>query len=205
MFSGIVTDCLPCLKIYQEGSVVRMTFHRSVSFRELSEGESVCVDGVCLTVEKLSGDEMTFALGPETLKVTQWTQKKLQNKKFNLEKALTFHQALGGHFVTGHVDQVAGVSEYRREGEVVFLSVELPKGFENFFWKKGYITLNGVSLTVNKITNQSVSVCLIPKTLEKTNLSYLKIGDQINFEVDYFSRFFAHGFKYLKERLQGRS
>ncbi|MCY4512260.1 MAG: riboflavin synthase [Bdellovibrionales bacterium] len=202
MFSGIVTECLPCLKVYQESSILRIEFHRPLSFQDLSEGDSICVDGVCLTVEKLSGKEMIFALGPETLKITQWKKKDLKNKIFNLEKALTFHQTLGGHLVTGHVDQVARVSEYHKEGMSVLLNVELPKGFEKFFWKKGYITLNGVSLTVNTISQQILSVCLIPKTLEKTNLSDLKVGDQVNFEVDYFARFFVHGFEHLKSQFK---
>lgn len=198
MFSGIVTSCLPCLKVYQESSVLRVTFNRSIEFQDTSEGDSVCVDGVCLTVESLSKNEMIFTLGPETLKITGWQQKDFENKKFNLEKSITFNQALGGHLVTGHVDHVAKVLESYREGETVFLKVELPAGYEKFFWKKGYIALNGVSLTVNEVTQRILNFCLIPKTLEKTNLSNLKKGDKVNFEVDYFARFFVHGFEHLK-------
>ena len=157
------------------------------------------MDGVCLTVENMSENDMAFALGPETLKITKWNQKFLQNKKFNLEKALTFNQVIGGHFVTGHVDSTAKVLEYHREGETAFLKIKLPDGFEKFFRKKGYIALNGVSLTVNEASDRNLSFCLIPKTLEKTNLLHLKPGDKVNFEVDYFARLFIQGFEYLKE------
>ena len=199
MFSGIVTNCLPCLKVYQDDSILRITFNRSIEFKDISEGDSVCVDGVCLTVESLSKNEMIFALGPETLKITGWQKKNFENKNFNLEKALTFNQALGGHLVTGHVDHVAKVLESYQEGETAFLKIELPAGYEKFFWKKGYITLNGVSLTINEATKGTLNFCLIPKTLEKTNLSTLKAGDKVNFEVDYFARFFVHGLEHFKE------
>ena len=147
---------------------------------------------------------MTFALGPETLKITKWNKKNLRDKNFNLEKALTFNQAVGGHFVTGHVDSVAKVLEYRKEGETAFLKVKLPPGFEKFFRKKGYIALNGVSLTVNEVADGNLNFCLIPKTLEKTNLPHLKTGDKVNFEVDYFARLFAQGFEHLKETIKKR-
>ena len=109
---------------------------------------------------------------------------------------------MGGHFVTGHVDGVGRVSERYSEGESVLLKVKLPEEFRNFFWRKGYMALNGVSLTVNKVEGTNVNLCLIPKTLEKTNLSDLKSGDRINFEVDYFARFFVNGFEYFREEMK---
>ena len=163
----------------------------------------MAVDGVCLTAESLSQGRMTFALGPETLKITGWNKETFQRgKRFNLEKSLTLNQALGGHFVTGHTDGRARVSEYQKEGESVFLTLELAKGFESFFQKKGYIALNGVSLTVNEAEGDHLKLCLVPKTLQKTNLSDLKVGDLANFEVDYFARFFVQGFKQLKKELK---
>lgn len=202
MFSGIITDCLSCLRVHQNNSLLRVSFSRLENFQTISEGDSVCVDGVCLTVESLNEKEMTFALGPETLKITGWDKNTFQNKKFNLEKAMCFGQPVGGHFVTGHVDGVGKISECSKEGESTLLTVDFPEEFKSFFWRKGYIALNGVSLTINEVVGHSVKFCLIPKTLEKTNLLALKIGDKVNFEVDYFSRFFVHGFKYLKENLK---
>ena len=203
VFSGIVTNCLPCLRVISEKAAFRVVFEQPAGFRNLFEGDSVAVDGVCLTVEDISKGCMTFALGPETLKITGWNQDIFHSeKKFNLEKSLTLNQAIGGHFVTGHADGRAGVSEYRKEGESVFLTIELAKGFEGFFWKKGYITLNGVSLTINETEGGRLKLCLVPKTLQKTNLSDLKVGDFANFEVDYFARFFVHGFQQLKKDLK---
>lgn len=202
MFSGVVTDCLPCLRVHQNHPLLRVVFSRLGRFQDIIEGDSVCLDGVCLTVESLSEEEMTFALGPETLQITKWNKTIFQNKQFNMEMAMNFGQAVGGHFVTGHVDGVGKVFKCHNEGESVLLGVELPKEFKNFFWRKGYITLNGVSLTINEVAEQDVNLCLIPKTLEKTNLSDLRIGDRVNFEVDYFARFFVHGFESFKEELK---
>ena len=163
------------------------------------------VDGVCLTVEALSETEMGFALGPETLKITGWSAELIKNKRFNLERALSFHQALGGHLVTGHVDGVAKVTHYQKEGGSVLLSVEAPRGFESFFWKKGFIALNGVSLTINGACRRILDFCLIPKTLEKTNLRFLKEGDLMNFETDYLTRPLVHGLDSLLRAVHSAS
>ena len=191
MFSGIVTECLSCLHLKSSGDLLRVTFLRPPAWENLKEGDSVSVDGVCLTVETLLKNTMAFAIGPETLKITKWRESSFQEKKFNLEQALSLNQSLGGHFVTGHVDGLAQVIFYKKKGECREMTLQLPKEFQKFFWKKGYITLNGASLTVNDIKNGNIEITLIPKTLEKTNLSSLREGDQLNFEVDLLARLFV--------------
>ena len=158
------------------------------------------MDGVCLTVEKLSKNSMLFAIGPETLKITQWKENTFQNKKFNMEQALTFHQTVGGHFVTGHVDGLTQVISCITKGESKQLALKLPEEFKKFFWKKSYIALNGASLTINNIEGNIIEICLIPKTLEKTNLNSLKEGDLLNFEVDSLARSFVHSFENIMQR-----
>lgn len=193
MFSGIVTECLPCLHLKSSGNLLRVTFSRPSPWENLKEGDSVSIDGVCLTVEALLKNTMAFAIGPETLKITKWGKNSFQDKKFNLERALSLNQSLGGHFVTGHVDGLAQVIFYKKKEECREMTLQLPKEFQKFFWKKGYITLNGASLTVNDVKNGNIEITLIPKTLEKTNLSDLKEGDQLNFEVDLLARLFVQG------------
>ena len=196
MFSGIITECVECLDFKVSDHLMRVTFPLPASYKNLKEGDSVSVDGVCLTVETLHNSTMTFGIGPETLKITQWRESSFQQKrKFNLEQALTLHQSLGGHLVTGHMDGLAEVLFLKEKGESREVKVKLPKGFQKFFWKKAYIALNGASFTVNNIRETILEVCLIPKTLEKTNLNSLKKGDFLNFEVDRLARLFVQGFE----------
>ena len=189
MFSGIVAGSFPCLD-FQSSS--KVTFKKPNSFKNLSIGDSVSVNGACLTVEDLKQDKMTFALGPETLKVTQWNSDSFKNKKFNLENSLTLNQSLGGHLVTGHVDGLMKILNYKKEQDSCIITLEIPQDYIKFFWPKAYVTLNGVSLTVNSITKNNLEVCVIPKTLEISNLSDLNLGDFCLFEVDYLARIQFH-------------
>ena len=200
MFSGIITECLKCLDCKASNHLMRVTFLKPSSYKNLTEGDSVSVDGVCLTVEKLLKDTMIFSIGPETLKITQWQESTFQEKKFNLEQALAFYQPVGGHLVAGHVDGLAQVISCTEKGESKEMKVKLPQGFQKFFWKKAYIALNGASLTVNNITGNTLDVCLIPKTLEKTNLNSVKEGDRLNFEVDSLTRLFVQSFENILSR-----
>ena len=184
MFSGIVAGSFSCLEFKNS----QITFEIPSSFKKLLIGDSVSVDGVCLTVEELKKGQMIFSLGVETLKITKWNKSSFKNKKFNLENSLTLNQALGGHFVTGHVDGLAHVLDCKKEKGSLLLTLKLPEDYIKFFSSKSYITLNGVSLTVNAIHKNQVDICVIPKTQELSNLSQLKRGDSCLFEVDYFSR-----------------
>ena len=200
MFSGIITECLKCLDCKASPHLIRVTFPRPSSYKNLKEGDSVSVDGVCLTVEKLHTNTMTFCIGPETLKITQWRESTFQKKKFNLEQALAFHQPVGGHLVAGHVDGLTKVLSCKEKGESKEVKIKLPEGFQKFFWRKAYIALNGASLTVNNISGTTLEVCLIPKTLEKTNLNSLKGGDRLNFEADNLARLFVQSFENILHR-----
>lgn len=200
MFSGIVTDCLAPLSCLTARHLLRVTFPKSSSFKTLNEGDSVSVDGVCLTIEVINKNKMSFCIGPETLRITGWTAKDLQKRKCNLEPSLKFNSSLGGHPVTGHVDGIVQLISIEKKGESREMNFRLPKGFQKFFWKKSYIALNGVSLTVNDKKGTVLKVCLIPKTLGKTNLSFLKAGDLLNFEVDRFARTLIHALENTKIR-----
>ena len=188
MFSGLIEQISPALKVSAKDQNLHLILKRPPAFQNLKEGESICVDGVCLTLEKFDNEKMFFSAGPETLKITHWTEGSLKNKTFHLERSLTLQSAMGGHLVTGHVDGLALVQKVKPQGDSRIVQLQVPKKFKNFFWKKGYIALNGISLTINQIQHNSLELCLIPKTLQLTNLSHIKKGDLLNFEVDYMSR-----------------
>ena len=195
MFSGIIEACLPCLRVEEQKGLFRVFFKKPSFFQDIKEGDSVCVDGVCLTVETLASEEMSFTLAFETLKKTQWKEADLKNKKFNLERSLSLNSALGGHWVTGHVDGVIEVAQASNKSGCILLELIIPEGYDTFFCEKGYIVLNGVSLTINEVQGRHLKLCLVPKTLEKTNLIEIKAGDFLNFEIDYFSRLVVNSLK----------
>ena len=202
MFSGLVEQTSPVLEVKAQPQCVYLIVKRPSVYNFLKEGDSLCVDGVCLTLDKLNKKTMSFGLGPETLKITGWTPAKLKNKTLNLERSITLQSAIGGHFLTGHVDGLALIRQIKKQGGSTIVQIRIPKEFKDFFWKKGYIAINGVSLTVNDVKGSDLELCLIPKTLKLTNLSSIQKGGLLNFEVDYMSRSLVNGFKALSKKLK---
>ena len=192
MFSGLVTAKSSVLEVKECESLLKLVLKRPNSFKELKTGESIAVDGVCLTLKSFDEQSMTFDLGPETLKITEWTAEKIKNKIFNLESSLSLRDMIGGQVLTGHVDGLAVITQAKKEGESCLLTVQVSKKFKKFIWERGYLALNGVSLTVSKIKRTKIDLCLIPETLKRTNLSFVKEGDSLNFEVDYMARSSIH-------------
>jgi riboflavin synthase len=188
MFSGIV-EAVSEIKSSQElQNAYRIQIAKPAAFEDLHIGDSVAVDGVCLTVEAFDTETITFALAAETIQVLHWNPSSWSGKKINLERSLRFGDRIHGHLVTGHVDSLGEVVHARLDGESFFLDVKVSDGVLPYVWKKGGITLNGVSLTVNAVKDSVVSVCLIPETLKRTNLGLLTPGQFVNVEPDYMAR-----------------
>ena len=202
MFSGLVTAVSSVLEVKEKDSLLQLVLKRPDSFKNLKEGESIAVDGVCLTLKNFDEQSMSFDLAPETLKITGWTASYIKDKTFNLEPSLSLQTAVGGQILTGHVDALAQVMRLKKKGESCLLTVQIPKSFKAFVYKKGYLALNGVSLTVNKLKKNNVELCLIPETLKRSNLSLIKEGDRLNFEVDYMSRFLVNAFQALSRKIK---
>jgi riboflavin synthase len=156
--------------------------------KDLKLGDSVAMDGVCLTVEALDEGSIQFFLSLETLKVTGWSKATLAGRFVNLEQSIRYGDRVHGHFVTGHVDGQGTVTAVVRHGETLRLSVHLDSPLLPFFWHKGACSLNGVSLTVNELQNQTAEFWLIPETLKRTTLASLKVGDRVNIETDWMAR-----------------
>ncbi len=188
MFSGIVESVMPIESSEELHNAYRVKVKKPSEFNDIKIGDSIACDGVCLTVEAFDEKQMTFALAAETIKVLNWNPQSWIGKKFNLERSLRFGDRIHGHLVTGHVDSLGKVTRAELEGESFFLDVEVADTILPYVWKKGSVTLNGVSLTVNELNNNLVSVCLIPETVKRTNLGDLKPGSLINVEPDYMAR-----------------
>ena len=164
----------------------------------MRDGESVAVDGVCLTVARRSEKIFEADAVAETLKNTTLGALRAGDS-VHLERALAVGDRLGGHLVQGHIDAVAKVVRLRCRGDDVRLTVTLPASLRGFVAKKGSIALHGVSLTVSAVTSRSFEVALIPETLARTNLGGLRAGDGVNVEVDLVARYLE---ALMRERLR---
>ena len=161
-------------------------------FISLSSGESISVNGVCLTLLPQFIPYLCFELSKETLEVTTLSSLTVGDK-VNLERSLLPHTRMGGHFVLGHIDSVSTIQSITHYGEFIelvigdFLQKELP-----YLVHKGCIAVEGISLTINEISSNKVRLMLVPHTLAHTNLSQKQVGDRVNIEFDYLSRIIAH-------------
>jgi riboflavin synthase len=198
MFSGIVEGVEPVLRSSQKQDTLQIFVKRPAFFNDLKNGDSISLNGVCLTVENFNETEIQFTLGQETLQVTGWTAESLQGSTVNLERSLRLGDRIHGHLVSGHVDTVAKTITVEK-GESWNITFEIKKMDRKFMWAKGSVTLNGVSLTVNKIEDRQLMVCLIPETLLRTNLKDLNVGDIINVEYDLWAKAFVN---YQEQRVQ---
>ncbi len=163
--------------------------------QELKVGDSLSVDGVCLTVTKIDGFELQADVSGETLKRTtlgSWQP----GRRVNLERALTPTTRMGGHIVQGHVDATGTVRRASRDGDGCMLSLEVPRDIAKYMVEKGSIAVNGVSLTIAEARDNTISIAVIPHTFEQTNIQFVRPGDAVNIEVDILAKYV---YKYLDE------
>jgi len=193
MFSGIVeTTGQIVASSGLSSEVVRIRVRPREPFLDIKRGDSICVDGVCLTVEEFDAESFVFALGQETLQVTEWQPDKLLERTLNLERSLRFQDRVHGHLVTGHVDARATILAIGEGSESRTLNLQFPPHLRAYIWPKGSVALNGVSLTVNRVLESTFEVGLIPETLRQTNLRTVGVGDGLNLEVDNMARGLVH-------------
>lgn len=187
MFTGIIQIVGQIEHVTTLGEDVKLNIHcAGLDMQDLSMGDSIAVNGVCLTVVNFSKSHFDVHVSKETLSVTVGL-----NGEFavNLEKALRLSDRLGGHLVSGHVDGVGEVVLFEPRGDCWKLDVRAPHAISKYISVKGSITVNGVSLTVNSIASDVFSINLIPHTLENTTLQFLKKGSLVNLEVDQIARY----------------
>jgi riboflavin synthase len=188
MFTGLIEDTGRITAIERCGAASVMTMTTALPVSEIAIGDSVAVNGVCLTVTVISGTALTFDVSPETIASTTIGGMH-SGSSVNLERALRLGDRMGGHIVTGHVDcigQLARISEI--SGNRV-LEFTLPAENARYLITKGSVAINGISLTVNKATATGISVNIIPLTQVATTLSGLKVGDKVNIETDIIGKY----------------
>jgi riboflavin synthase len=169
--------------------------------KKVRRGDSLAVNGCCLTLSSHRGEQLVFDLLDETIARTNL--KKLRRRQpVNLERAVSGTERFGGHFVQGHIDCVSPVIAYRKSGADFRLEIELPKAFAHYVACKGSIAVNGISLTVAEVLSKSFVVWIIPYTKAHTNLDQVRVGDPMNLEFDilakYVERMLARGVNSLK-------
>ncbi len=160
----------------------------SMSLEDVSLGDSIAVNGVCLTAVAINSDEFAVDVSPETLSRTSLGKLGI-NSPVNLEKALRLSDRLGGHLVSGHVDGLGILQERQQQGRYERLSFKMPADLSRYIAQKGSITIDGISLTVNEVNNEQFSVQIIPHTSEKTIISTYQHGTVVNLEVDLIARY----------------
>jgi riboflavin synthase len=189
MFTGLVQDVGTVERVLPGGTTdfwVRTTLGAG----DFALGESIAIDGACLTVVERTEDSFRAQAGPETLRRTTLGALR-PGARVHLERALRLSDRLGGHLVLGHVDAVSMVTAVYRDAAAVVLDVSLPETLAPFFIEKGSVALDGVSLTVNRLGAQDFSVALIPETQARTTLGQKSPGTQVNVEADLIGKYVA--------------
>lgn len=188
MFTGIVEELGEFCEFADSATTMTIKVRGGVVTSDARHGDSINVNGVCLTVVRVDGDVFWADVIPETLRRSTFGELK-PGARVNLERAATLATRLGGHLVQGHVDGVGAVLDVSPGERYTDLRVALPPGQSRYVVEKGSIAVDGVSLTVVSVTDKEFTVSLIPTTLELTTLGRRRVGDLVNLEVDVFAKY----------------
>jgi riboflavin synthase len=189
MFTGLIEAVGRVAEAKSTGAGVRVRIRTGLA-SELAPGDSVAVNGVCVTVILAEGGEMHADIGPETARITTLGALR-REQSVNLERPLRADARIGGHFVQGHVDAMGTVDETRVEGEARWLTVAFPPVLAPWLIRKGSIAIDGVSLTVAGLGDTKLDVMIVPFTWDHTNLRTLRVGDRVNLECDMIGKYVA--------------
>jgi len=187
MFTGLIESLGTVRSLEKRGDAARVSLETPLAI-DLSLGESLAVNGCCLTVTTKDSASASFDLLGETLARTNLGHL-AAGSRVNLERALRADGRFGGHFVQGHIDTTAKVISAEKKNGDLLLLIELPPAGALYFIEKGSIAVNGVSLTVSSLTNDHFGLWIIPHTLQETNLGDLKNGDLVNLEYDMLAKY----------------
>lgn len=190
MFTGLIEDLGTVRELRRESSGVRLSVGTAIPAAELRLGDSVAVNGICLTVVAAGSGGFTADVSPETLERSTLGEL-AAGSRVNLERALRLSDRLGGHLVSGHIDAIATVGERLQDRNAIRFTFRLPGAVNRFVAEKGSVAVDGISLTVNAVTEETFSVAVIPHTLAMTTLREKKSGDRVNIETDLIARYIA--------------
>ena len=189
MFSGIIEDRGRLISKDSFNNIVKMQFEVSdTDISNLKMGASIAVNGVCLTAMEYNDDCFSVEVSNETLTVTNLGLLNI-NDQVNIERSLRLGDSIDGHFVFGHVDEVAEVSSIQKDGAAKVVTFKIDAKNTSFLARKGSISINGVSLTVNRVIKNGFEVTIIPHTLERTIMDSYQIGSKVNIEYDMLARY----------------
>ena len=189
MFTGIVEAIGTLAEVKATGGGYRVRIHTPLA-TELKLGDSLAVNGVCLTIILIDGDHVLADVGPETARVTNFGGLQ-RGQSVNLERPLRFDGRVDGHFVLGHVDGVGSVEDVRPEAESHWVTIGFPPGLAPYFIRKGSVAVDGVSLTVAGLGERQFDIQVIPFTWQSTTLKLLRTGDKVNLECDVLGKYAA--------------
>ncbi|NDV63529.1 riboflavin synthase [Puniceicoccales bacterium CK1056] len=187
MFTGIIEETGKVLEFSEQEAAYRLKLAASRVLEGLEMGDSIAVNGCCLTAIEFDQESVSFDLLQESVRLTSF-QTIQAGDPVNLERSLRFNGKIGGHFVTGHIDATGKVSHAERRGKDLFLRIEPPEAFLKYLVYKGSIAIDGVSLTVAEVDQSGFAVWLIPHTLEVTNLHAKAPGSLVNLEFDLLAK-----------------
>ena len=188
MFTGIIEEVGTITEVHPKSSGVTVRIKAETVLEDAKIGDSIAVDGPCLTVRSLEDSGFVADISEETCRRTTFRSCKV-GMQVNLERSLRLGDRLGGHLVLGHVDETATISGWKNEGTSVIMQFTVSPKVKPYIAYKGSIAVDGVSLTIAKVTNNRFEVALIPHTLEVTTLGRKRNGDIVNIEVDVMARY----------------
>ena len=188
MFTGIVEELGTIKSLNMQGTSGQIAIKAKMVLENTKIGDSIAVNGICLTVTSIFNDEFTADVMAETVRRSS-LKGASAGEKVNLERAMAADGRFGGHIVSGHIDGTGTISEFRKEENAVWVTIDTPKEILNLIVEKGSICIDGISLTVAALTDKSFSVSVIPHTGEETTLLKKKPGDMVNLENDVVGKY----------------
>ncbi|WP_456278459.1 riboflavin synthase [Bacillus sp. AK128] len=198
MFTGIIEEIGTVDQMVQQGEAIVLTLQAKKVLEDVHLGDSISVNGVCLTVTSFTNNKFTVDIMPETVRATS-LQTLQKGSSVNLERAMAANGRFGGHFVSGHVDGIGTIRKKTRVSNAVYYEIEVPEDLRRFILLKGSICVDGTSLTVFGTTDKTFTISLIPHTLNETILGQKGVGDIVNLECDMLAKYIEQ-FVFLREK-----
>ena len=188
MFTGIIEGLGIIKQIRSSGQGNVLVIESDFSLKQVKSGDSISVNGACLTVVSIEGKRFTIDMSPETYNITTFPRARVGDR-VNLERALRLSDRLDGHLVSGHVDGVGVIKNRKNLGKMTIVTIQVPFSISHQMIIKGSVAVDGISLTINNCSEDSFDICIIPHTAILTTIGFKKTGDYVNIETDMIGKY----------------